>query len=562
MQTRRERHEGRLKSLKGIRATWDPTWKDICEQLVPYRAIFDRSQRGRGDKLESKILNNTPVRALHTLAAGMMAGITSPARQWFGLTTVDPELAKQKRVKEFLDLAEERINAMFAESNWYTALANGTYLDLGSIGTSAMFHEEDGRGGLRYAPLPIGEYYLDQDAAGRVDTCFRELDLSVRQIVEKFGYRSCSQGIRNSWDKSNYDQLIGVRHAIQPHDGAEYGRPARGMRYASCWWEEADGSKDAFLKESGYFGFPILAPRWFVRPGDVYGRGPGWFARGDCRVLQLHEKRLLTMIDKTTDPPMKLSEGIGRASLLPGDKTYMPDGATPIFEPAMEILPGSLDVMEKHVMRTEYRIEQVFYVDLWQTFLQDERAQRQTATEVEAKREERMLMLGPVLENMNGGLLEPAVERNFDIAVRTDRLPPPPPELVGAELKVKFVSIMHEAQQVPKLAGVRTLIAEAAELANLRSDVLDKLNPDVLLDEIVSITGVRSDAVLSKDEVEAVRKQKAKDAQARQTGEAMLSASQGVKNLGSVDPQKLSEVAGTLAPVAAGQAGALQQAAA
>ncbi len=557
MATRREQYQQRFDALKQARASWEPAWKEITEQLIPYRTVWDRYKRNRGDKEDSKIFNNTPVRALQTLAAGMMAGITSPARQWFGLTTVDPELSKSKRVKEYLDLAEEVVNAMFADSNWYTSLANGTYLDLGAIGTSALFHEDTAIGETRYTPLPIGEYFLDQDHRGRIDTCFRDLDLTVRQVVQKFGRNACSQIVRTLWDRSNYNQPVPVLHAVRPNEEYDGGRlGSRHMPFASCWWEPGNPEKEAFLLESGYQEFPVLAPRWTVRSGDVYGRGPGWSARGDCRVLQLHEKRLLTMIDKVTDPPMKLSEGIQRASLLPGDKTYLPAGQVQVFEPAMQIAPAALDVMKEHIARAEYRIGETFFVDLWQTFLQDDRNERATATEIEAKREERMLMLGPVLENANGDLLEPAVERNLAIAMRTDRLPPPPEELAGQELKIKFQSIMHEAQQGPKIYGIRTLVAETAALSQLRPDALDKINADVIVDELVNITGVRSDAVLSKDEVEAVRRAKAEQANARQSGEAMLAATEGARNLSNVDPAKLSEVAGALVPAAQAQGGA------
>lgn len=562
MPTRREKYEQRLASLKNARASWETPWREITEQLVPYRVVWDRFKRNRGDKEESKIINNTPVLGLQTLAAGMMAGITSPARDWFGLTTADPELAEHRDVKVYLDKAEEVVRAMLAGSNWYTSLANGTYLDLGSIGTSAMFHEEGDPGDVRFSPLPIGEYFLDQDHSGQVDTCYRELDMTVRQVVKKFGRDACSDVVKRLWDEGKYDQTVQVVHAVQPNDEYDYGQSGpRGMGFSSCWWDKGDQRKDVFLRESGYEEFPVLAPRWFVRPGDVYGRGPGWAARGDCRVLQLHEKRLLSMIDKITDPPMKVSEGISRASLLPGDKTYMPEGAERVFEPAMEVAPGALEAMHEHIMRAEQRIKETMYVHLWQAMINDERNERPTATEVEAKRQEIMLMLGPLLENLNGGLLEPAIERTFNIALRTDQLPPVPEELNGQEIKIKFLSIMHQMQQVTGLAGIRTLLNETANLAQLRADAIDKLNSDVIVDELVRITGVRSDAVLSKDEVDEVRRQKAEQAQAKQTGEAMLQATAGAKNLSGFSPQTITDVAGALSPAAQAQGGALGPAA-
>lgn len=561
--TKREQYESRLAALRQERATWEPAWRDITEQLVPYRAIWTAQDRGRGDKKESKIINNTPVRALGTLSAGMMAGVTSPARQWFSLTTVDEDLAEVDGVRDYLDQCQKRIAAKLQESNWYSSLANGTYLDLGSIGTSAMFEEEGAPGQVHFRPLPIGEYFLDIDHEGVVDTCFRELSMTVRQLVQKFGRDACSMQVRQAYDKGDYGVAFVVYHAIRPNDEYKQGRiGAPGMRFSSCWWESGSDKSQPFLREGGYEEFPVLAPRWFVRPGDVYGRGPGWEVRGDCRALQHKEKRLLSMLDKTVDPPMRASGNIKRASLLPGDVTHVPRGEQGTYEPAMMINPAAMQALEHHIARDEQRIKEAMYVHLWQSLVDDERNQRPTATEVEAKRQEVMLMLGPLLENLNNGLLEPAVERTFNILDRADMLPMPPEELHGQQIKIKFISIMHQMQQATGLVGLRTLVQETANLGAVRPDALDKLDVDKIVDELGRITGVRPDAILSKDEVDAVRHARAKQEEAKQNGEAMLAATQGIKNVSGADPAQLSDLAGALSPAAAAQAGALAPASA
>ena len=58
------------------------------------------SDTNKGDKRHRAILDNTGTRALRTLAGGMMAGMTSPARPWFRLTTANPELDEEQAVKD------------------------------------------------------------------------------------------------------------------------------------------------------------------------------------------------------------------------------------------------------------------------------------------------------------------------------------------------------------------------------------------------------------------------------------------------------------------------------
>lgn len=558
----RERLKLRLETLRTERTTWDNTWRDIAEQMIPYRAIFDgKYQRNRGDRKEMKIINNTPVRALSTLAAGMMAGITSPARKWFSLTTVDTELNDVQSVREYLDQVQDVIESSLAQSTWYNALSNGTYPDLGSFATSALFVEEgEERGAIDFTPLAVGQYFLDHNSKGKIDTCFREIPYSARQMVQKFGEEIVSQSVRDAHGKGQYGTSFEVVHAIMPNEDFQLDKIGTvGMPFTSVWWDKADNRENHFLEQRGYHEFPVLGPRWFVRPGDVYGRGPGWEIRGDCRALQHKERRMLKMLDKIVDPPMRASANIKRASLLPGDVTHVPSDGMGKFEPAMDIGPlaAALGTIEGHINRDEERINRAMFVHLWQSLVNDQRKQRPTATEVEFKRQEVMLMLGPLLENLDNDLLEPAIIRVFNILDRQDALPPPPDELRGRAIKIKFISIMHQMQQATGLAGIRTLIDETSQVANLVPSALDKINADVVVDEIGRISGVRPDAIYSEDQVEEIRNAKAKIQQQQQEGEAMLQGAKGLKDLSQADPQKLSEIAQAISPVAAAQGGGL-----
>lgn len=561
-ETRRQRLESRLGQLKTARSSWEPGWRDIGEQLVPYRLQLHRgTQRPSGGRRDSGIFNSRPQLALRTLAAGMMAGITSPARDWFRLTTSDPALADSKPVRVYLDACHERISGALHGSNFYKALASGLYPDLCAIGTGAMFFDEGPGGKLRFRSIPVGEYWLEVNHEGVVDTFFHERAWTVRQLVSRFGLHRVSARARQAHDDGKLDTLATVVHAVVPNDAQQPHTitPKRAaFPFASLWWERGDERPDQFLEQSGYSEFPVLAPRWAALTTDAYGRGPGWDVLGDCRMLQHHEQRRLQLIDKLTNPPLRAVGDIKRASLLPGDITHVPRGEGATVEPIIEIPPQALAVIADQIALVESRISEGLFAHLWNMLLDDDRNQRPTATEVEAKRQEVALMLGPLLEGLNTELLEPVVERAFAIMARNLSLPPPPEELRrGGEIKIEFISIMHAMQQTGGLVGIRTLMGEIGLIAQVKPDALDKIDADVIVDELGKITGVRPDAILSNDEVASVRRMRAAQQQASEQGQAMLAATQGARNLGSVDPAKLSEVAGMLAPAAAAQGGAL-----
>jgi hypothetical protein len=336
------------------------------------------------------------------------------------------------------------------------------------------------------------------------------------------------------------------------------------MQFRSIWYEET--ANEGLLRSSGYPEFPVLVPRWNVRPGDVWGRGPGWEVLGDCKALQHLEIQKAKLIDKTVDPPMKAAGLIHGASLLPGELTAFANGQTGVFEPAIQIPPQAHAAVREHIAEHVQRIEMGFFVDLWLAMLNDQRAQRPTATEVEATKQEVMLQLGPVLQSLNHDLLDPLITRVISILNRKGLLPKPPDELVEAQLQditgqhgpvqVEFISVLHQAQKMTGIVGLRELIGAVTTLVQAgKTGALDKINEDAFVDEIADNLGVKPELVYSADEVEKKRAIANEQQQAQAQGQAMLAATQGAKNLGQTDPQNLRELATMLTPAAAAQSG-------
>jgi hypothetical protein len=85
--------------LKTERATWYPHWKELSDYLLPRSGRYFIQDRNRGQRRHNYIYDNTGTRALRVLAAGLMSGLTSPARPWFRLATNDPAMMESQEVK-------------------------------------------------------------------------------------------------------------------------------------------------------------------------------------------------------------------------------------------------------------------------------------------------------------------------------------------------------------------------------------------------------------------------------------------------------------------------------
>ena len=537
METDKQKLERIHAALKKERTSWDQMFRDIGDHVMPHRLRFLQDETNRGDLRNNKSYNNTPFLAARTLKSGMHSGITSPARPWFRLTTPDPELAEFGPVKEWLYDVTRRMETVFHRSNIYNALPT-IYGDCGTFGTAAAALYEDPRDLMRAYTFPVGQYYLATSSRGDVDTMVREMKMTVRQLAQQFGEENLSTSTKSMLNSGEYDKWIDVIHIIKPNDNYDPESPLpKHKRIMSVTYEEKS-NENKFLRESGFDESPLLAPRWEVLGENVYGNGPGQYSLGDSKQLQLMEKRKLEAIDKMVNPPMIGDSSLrGRqASLVPGGITYVDNTAgVNGFRPAFEI-NFRVDQVAAEIQTVENRINSAFFADLFLMLAMSDRRQM-TATEVAERHEEKLLMLGPVLERLNDELLNPIIDRTFGIMERAGVLPPPPQELQGVDLRVEHISIMAQAQKMVATAGIDRFTGYVGQLAQFDPSVMDKFNMDNAVDEYHSSMGVPANIIRSQNEVDEIRQQRAQMAAQRRQEEQLMEQAKAAKTLSETNTE-------------------------
>lgn len=522
-------------AVKNERTSWDPHWRDLADYILPRRGRFLTTDANRGEKRNQKIIDSTATMAARTLAAGMTTGITSPARPWFKLATPDGKLAEVAGVKAWLDDVATAMRDVLLRSNVYNALPV-LYGDIGVFGTAAMSVLEDDEDVIRCETYPVGSYYLACSPRGVVDTFVREFTMTVRQVVDMFGYEACSERVRGMWRAgSNLEDKIEVVQVIAPngqHDPKKLG--AKHKAWGS-WWYEMGGNEERFLRESGFDEFPIMAPRWNVTGEDVYGSSPAMDVLGDVKALQLMDKRMAQAVEKMVFPPMVGHPSLQNrdASTLPGHITYaMEADGKPAFRPVHEVnfkIEAAILAMQER----RAAIRAAMFADLFLMLANDARTQPPTAEEIRERKEEKLLMLGPVLERLNDELLDPFIDRVFAIMLRRGLIPEPPPEIQGEELRVEYISIMAQAQRLQGLGGIDRLVGFAVNVAAQTKDlsVLDKVDFEQAVDEYGTNLGVPARIIRSDDAVSEMRKQRAQAEQRANQAALMESMSKTAKTL-------------------------------
>lgn len=526
----------RWEALKEERSTWMPHWQEISEVLIPRAGRFLVSDNNKGDKRHRAILDNSGTRALRTLSGGMMAGMTSPARPWFRLTTKDPKLDESYAVKEWSSKVTTLMQMVFNQSNTYRALQMA-YEELGAFGTTAVVLLDDFESVIHCMPLTIGEFALATDARGNVNTLYREFRLTVSALVAEFGYANVSPEVRKLYDRGDYDKWVDVVNAIEPRDYRDPSRrDAKNMPYRSVYFEssKADRTYGGVLRETGFYQFPVLAARWNVTGGDIYGTGPGMEALGDLRQLQQEQFYKSKAIALQADPAVVASADMRNqeANLVPGGVVYADNIAqVQAIRSAYEV-NLRLDYLVQDIQDTRRRIDEAFYKDIFLMITGMPASQRATATEIAERHEEKMLMLGPVLERLNAELNDRLISMTFDRLLRVGLIPPVPQELEGVDLNVEFVSVLAQAQKAVTTNSVDRFTQNLGVLANMKPEMLDKFDGDYWVDYYSDVLGIDPKLILPGERVALIRQQRAEaQAQAQQLANAEQ-ASAIMKNLG------------------------------
>lgn len=524
-ETKRQRLNVMYTQMKNARTSFESHWRELGEFFRPRRVRLQSSDRNRGDKRNQKILDSTGLFSARTLASGMMSGITSPARLWFRMTLTDKELLEHESVKIWLEEVRTRMAAVLLRSNFYSVLSP-FYSDLGVFATSAMIVEEDTEKIIRCTHFAIGEYWVAYNAKQQVRVFMREFEMTVRQVVEQFGQRvgdtiataNLSETVQSSWRNGTLEDPVTVVQII--YENGDYDETkllAKHKRFASCYYERG-GKTDVFLDEGGFDEWPVMAVRWEVTSGDVYGtESPGMIALADSKELMFSKKTGAHALHKSVNPPMVADSDMANKplSILPGGVTYVKgDDVRKKFAAAIDTSQFRLDYLSVWVKDIRDLIKRAFYEDLFLMITAIDRGDV-TATEILEKKEEKLLSLGPVLEQVNGGFLDPFFDRLYGIMLRRGEIPEPPPELDGVEFHPEYESVMAQAQRAQGRAGIESFLAFYESAAKDDPTVRDRVDTDEMVKRYAEVSGVPPKFIRSDEGVAAIRQTRAQ-AQAKQ----------------------------------------------
>lgn len=531
--------DGKLAGMRVKRYSWWLTWRELADYILPrrYRWLVQANQANRGSLLNYNIIDSTGTLAARVLASGMMAGITSPTRPWFKLKIEGYE--EDNDVGAWLSECERRMMRVFSESNFYTSMAT-MYFDLVVFGSACIIIYDDFDDVIHCFNPCLGEFFFELDDKFEVNTVAREFTMTYSQIYKMFGAENVSQDIKLGVERGGMAGL-GVQekivmHMIEPNDDNHDIVPKR-FPWREVYWEWGS-PRDKFLRAQGFYDWPCMTPRWDVTGNDPYGRSTGMDGLGDIKQLQQEQRRKAQAIDKMVNPPLIADVQLKNqpASILPGGVTYVSglrsgmEGMKPLYT----VMPP-IGELKQDIQEIQQRIKITFHNDLF-TGITDLQTVR-TATEIDARREEKLVLLGPVLERILGEGLGKGIDRTWGIMLRGGLLPDPPSSLrIGpVHIQVDYVSMLAMAQRGLATAAIEKLWGFAGNLSAVKPEVLDNLDEDQTIEDYADALGVSPKILRDEKQIAAIRQARMQAQQAQAMAEMAPIATQGAKTLSETE---------------------------
>lgn len=536
--------EARLVSLRNWRSSWwTQNWSDLAQYIEPRRSIWLTQSSGgnptpnnmtRGKAINTSIADPTATYAVRVCSAGLMSGLASPSRPWFKVIPSLKGIVLDAPAMEWLDTLEDMIYTILAGSNFYNSFAQECE-DLVVFGTSPVITYEDENDLLRcYNPV-VGEYYLSSGSTLRVDGLYRQFLMTVSQMVDFFGIDNCPKDVVMMWKQkgSALEQELIIAHSIEPNyglSGTDVGKIPGNFTWREVYWVYGSGSEKP-LSMRGFVDQPFTASRWSTQSNDAYGRSVGMDVLPDVIQLQVETLRKAEAIEKQVRPPLVASMELKNqpSSILPGHVTYVSNlGPGSGMRPIYEVNPDISGMMQD-LAAIQARIKTGFFNDLFLMLQNPSQGDRQTAYEIAQKLNEKLAVLGPVIENIIGESLKPRLKRVFGIVKRKGMMPPMPDSLKGVPLDVEFISMLALAQKAASTGGIERIVALVGNLVSVFPDVKDNINVDVVVREMNDLLGNPQKILHGPEEVAAMRQAAQQQVMHQQQQQAMASTAQTAK---------------------------------
>lgn len=523
----------RYNSLRAARdASWLSVWREVRHYVMPTYSDFLPEGGPRGEHL----YDTTAIEARKRLAAGMYNWMAPPDKRWFEVVPADEDLQKNEEVKDYFSEVTKVISFTMANSNWSSVLIQ--VLNNLACGLDGIVYCEDGGDDsvLNFRSFPVETVCYSENAKGRVDSVYRESEMTARQILQEFGSSTPPKIREEAANPNLQDKKHRILHAVFPrHVRSDNMIDNKNMPFADVAIEL---ESKQILREGGFQEYPFAVCRFDKSDNETYGRGPGLDKLPDIKMLNRMRQAYILMKEHIADPSYIAPDG----SIVSKDFNRDP-GSLIFYKPELngakpEILPmsSSSGDLARDIEDEREKIKIGFFWDIFDP-LGD--LKQITATEAEIRNDGKMIPFAPIAGNLHAELFRVIIHRVFGIVSRRGLLPDPPPRLMeNPDYKIEFVSKI--ALSIKKIESLGWLQTEAslANIINLKPDIMDNFDLDEIARDIALANGSSPKWLIPAKDRDAVRSERAQQQAQIQAAQTLAASASALGNNLGKAPEK------------------------
>ena len=526
----------RYQTLKSDRTVWNALLEDIRTYIYPTTTSFIQNNQGdRGLDLNRKIYDPTGERAHADLVGAIMSGMTNSASRWFYYSVVDDRIMAQESNKHALERATKQCLSILGNthSNFYSAIHEG-YYELTGLGTGVLFKRGKGSSS-RFRCIPLAEVFFEEDDYGTVDTAYRAVFMTAKQVYDQFG-TDLSEEVKMVLDAKIHtgpSNRLEVIHCVRPNK--RYRKKdslAKTNKAFESVYVLSEGNHT--LEVSGYDKFPYYVCRWETIAGrEVLGRGPGMRALKDAKVLNQMSKTLLEAGEVSVRPSMQfpfnafMNNRLNLSPLAQNPYQHKIGLKDPTAKPLVTV--GNLPIGLEMENQRRRAIQESFFIDL----LNEDKKQRMTNLETAQREQARLGRMAPQMSRIQGEWLAPIVLDLFS-EMLDEELIEVPEAIINAKLKLVFNSPLTRAQKQTEATGFQRFLNNIAALGQVFPEVLQVPKPLKLVETLREIEEIDPDSLRNEEEVMAALQQQQQTAQAKEEAAIAEQASKAGLNIAEI----------------------------
>jgi hypothetical protein len=451
----------RYQRAKQRRRCWENLWRECYTFALPQRGSGFGSEFRPGANPVERLFDGTALDGVEQLGASLLAELTPPWSQWFGLVPGrDIGPAERSAVAEALDRVTQTVQAHFDRSNFAVEI-HQSFLDLITVGSATLLFEEAPVGGIsafRLSAVPMSEILFEAGPDGQIDGHFRERSLPLDVLQARFpGSEAARSGAAPG--HGQHEQAVAVIEAVLPHDG--------GFAYFAL--RADDPTRPTLLATGRFESSPFISFRWVKGAGEIYGRSPVMTALPDIKTVnKVVELVLKNASIAVTGIWLADDDGVlnpANIKLVPGSiipKAVGSSGLTPLQA------PGRFDVSNLVLDDLRARIRHTLLIDR----LGPVGGAQMTATEVIARASEMTRLLGATYGRLQAELLTPLLTRAIAILRRRGEIPDI--ALDGRTVDLQYKSPLARSQARQDVQETMLWLETTAQMGAQATGVVDQ----------------------------------------------------------------------------------------